>query len=337
MAYVNQDQTYTQDLTADNVNQLVDILFPYHDGEYPHRRKDLYDIKLKIDTGGGSVDVLVQTDNQSIPIFISGITTNGVEEVFLNVSDILGVCKQWQIRIIGVCPDFKLVSIQVDFELRPEPLTYIKVNLLDFGVVSPNKKRIRVWSFTLENLDTDEDISIVPIIDGVAKTAQTFNPTYPETIFYQFTEDEWGTDIALQIQSCCGFELYKIHTPVGVQILPVAKRFDQVGPEQFFRWGKIQLLVIRLIAFGGTSIPGTIYFEDNSKYTFTLTVADGKEGIYETMIPKTVAGQIVRVELGPTAFDFHRYYITAKVAKSGKDTENEWVQLDDNYSQGMGQ
>lgn len=339
MAYSDQTQTYTQNLTADSTQQLVDLLFPWMDGDAPHRRKDLYTLKLKINTGGSALDVLIQTENQTIPIFVGTINTSTLTEVFLDISDILGVCKIWQLRLIGIVADFTLAELQFDFDFRPEPVSFVKVNLTEFGVISPNKKRIRTWPVTLENVVTTEDVSITPYIDGVAQTALTITggPTYPKTVFYQFTADQWGTDFALAIHSCCAMEVYRVHPPIGVQILPIAKRFDQVGPEQFFRWGKIQLLVIRLIAFGGTSIPGTIYFEDNSKYPFTLTVVDGKEGVYEVSVPKTVAGQIARVELGPTAFDFHRYYITAKVAKAGKDTENEWVQMDDNYSQGASQ
>lgn len=343
MPYTTGSFTYTQDLTADNTKQLVDIMTPVFDGDMPHQRKDTSSLKLKIYTGGDIVDVFVYTDNQEDPtfgpIYIASIQSDmQVKDVLLDLSEIIGVCKWFQVRIIGIVSDFNLAEMAIEFSPRPVQTTFIKVNLMDLGIVSPNKKRMRVWPITVDILD-GELADIVPYIDGVAQPALTIQneqDDYPMTHFYHFTTDALGIDFALAIHSCCAMEIYKVHQPIGVQILPVTKRFDQVGPEEFFRYGKIRKLICRILAFGGTVIPFKIYFQDMEAYTGNLTVVDGKEDNYEIDVPQTVAGQITRIEFGPTNFDFHRYYIRAKVAKAGKDTEVEWVGLTDGYDKMQG-
>src|SRR6266705_1813332 len=136
MAYTDTNFTYEQDFTADNEKQLVDLLTPIFDGESLHRRKDTASIKLKIQTGGDIVDVFVITDNlddtgELTPIYVGSILNDVLSEVILDVSEMIGICKTVQFRIIGLVSDFELASIIVDFTLRPEQTSYVRINLMD--------------------------------------------------------------------------------------------------------------------------------------------------------------------------------------------------------------
>lgn len=341
MAYTDSSFVYTQTLTADDTRQLVDILTPFYDGDTPFRRKDAGCLTLTGSTGGDLMDVYIYTDNvdssnYTVPIYIGSFQADFPQEVAFDISEFLGVCKKFQIRMIGLVADFNLSRVVIDYSLRPEQSTYMKVNLMDLGIISPNKKRIRVWPISIDVLD-GELANIVPYIDGVAQPVlviQNAVDDYPQTVFYHFTTDVLGIDYALSIHGCCAFEVYKVFQPVGVQILPIAKRFDQVGPEHFFKYGKVKSLLIRILPFG-VAIPYTVYFQDAVKLSGTLTVVSGVEDVYEIGIPKGVSGQVTRIELGPTLFDFHRYYVQAQVAKSGRDTELEWVPLTDNFQGGQ--
>lgn len=327
MAYSEETLSIAFDETADDTRQLIDLWFPIVKGNSSNNRKDSYDIKFTINTGGSTVYVLIYVPGQTAPIQAGTLNTNSLEESILDISEVIGVTKSWQLRLVGLVHTFKLSEIIIYFDQRPEQLKFLKHRF----ALGPNKKRIRVIPVTIDTLG--EEVTIIGYVDGVAGEVVEFTSSYPKTIFYHFAEDVFGVDYEISIRACDVFELYKIHAPVGVQILPIAKRFDQVGPEDFFRYGKIHSLLIRLAAFGGTEIPVKIYMQDDEVYETTLTVVDGVEDVYEVKVPKTTAGTVTRVELGPTEFDFHRYYIHMKVAKAGRDTEMEWVPLVDNYGE----
>jgi len=209
-------------------------------------------------------------------------------------------------------------------EIYPQQALSITLPVTNFG--NANKKRIRVRPFVLS---APSPVSIIhtPLVDGVATASSIFSVgTEKKTYFHFFKTDVFGVDYGGYFTASSEFEVGEILPPEIVQILPIAKQFDQVGPEEFFRYGKIKMIELRVLAYG-TSIPFTIYFNDNTNYTGTFTTVNGKESTYFIMLPKGTSGNIVRVELGPTNFDFHRFYTRLQVTRSGKDTELEWINL----------
>ena len=322
MAYTPQTLTITQDVTAANVKQIVDILTPRLYGSSTFNRKDSYTLKCNVDTGGDELHVLIYPSHSDIPIYAGNFTTTELTECFLDISGSVGLTKYWQVRFVGLLADFKLSGFAIDCEPRPEPVTFYNHVLAETG---PNKKRIRVWPVTINTIG--EDVIMTPYVDGVAQPTLTINSTYPKTFFYQFITDVFGIDHGYTLAGACAFELHKIHEPQGVQILPIAKRYDQVGADELFRYGKIKEFFVRILPIGGTVIPFSVIFQDDPVYTSTLTVVDGVEDTYKVSVPKTVAGEIVRIEFGPTAFDMHRYYVVVKFSRNGKDTELDYVTL----------
>lgn len=325
MAYISDTLSILQDTTAENENQLVDILFPVIFGGSLHNRKDSFSLKLEINTGGGDLYLLIYKSDQTLPIYTNVINSATLQEKIIDISNIVGITKYWQIRLVGLVPDFKLSSVTLDYEDRPEQQTFVRVPWVNLG---PNKKRIRVWPVTIDGILNTNEISVIVYADGTALPEQIFTSDYPKTHLYQITTDVFAVDYAISIHCCDLFELYKIHEPTGVQVLPIAKRYDQVGSTELFRYGKIKSFIVRVMPFGGTSLPYKIIFQDNIEESGIITLTEGKEDTYEVNVTKTTAGQILRIELGPTEFDFHRFYVRVKAALSGKDTEQTWIELE---------
>lgn len=223
------------------------------------------------------------------------------------------------------CPfEFYEIIQPKNVELFPEQLQNYTIPVTDFG--NPNKKRIRVWPFTIDTFG--QDVIFTPNVDGVNGTPTTFNTTGKTTVFHHFTTDIFGINYSGNFDGTSAFELWQVHEPFIVQILPIARRFDQIGPEELFEYSKIRAFEVRLLAFSGTSIPYNVYFEDVSITNGSFAVTDSKEGTFRISLPKTVAGTDLRIELGPTSFDFHRWYTRIQIMTEGRiNTENQWIQL----------
>lgn len=147
------------------------------------------------------------------------------------------------------------------------------------------------------------------------------------THLHFFKTDVFGVDYEMLIRSVTPFEVWEIQAPDFVQILPIAKQFDQAGPIELFRYGKIKAFEVRIIAFGGTTIPYTIYFEDTIEDSGVITTVDSKETVQKIDVPKSTTGTALRLELGPTAFNFHIIDTRVQIVRSGHQTDGEWVPL----------
>jgi hypothetical protein len=211
-----------------------------------------------------------------------------------------------------------------DIELFPDRLEYMVVPVTNFG--SPVKKRVRGWPFMINTFG--QNITFTPIVDRVQLAPITFNTPDKQTIRVFYKTDVFGIDFSGIWQGGL-FELWQIGEPDVVQSLPPARQFDQVGPMELFRIGKISKVEVRVLPFNGTSIPFNIYFSDNSAYVGTFNVVANVEQSVFVDVPKGTTGSILRVELGPTAFDFHRYYMKFLVAPQAgqENTENQWITI----------
>lgn len=136
--------------------------------------------------------------------------------------------------------------------------------------------------------------------------------------------------------STCIFEFYEMQKPEDVEVLPVPKRFDQLGPMRFDKIGKIFALRIRLIMNGTTtSLPFAIYGDDSETsphlnsplYSDSFAVRPGFDNVYEIQLPKSVNTDIFRLTLGPVADSFHRYNVIVKVHISGMQGQAKWLPI----------
>jgi hypothetical protein len=173
------------------------------------------------------------------------------------------------------------------------------------------------------------NVTFTPIVDNIAYSPTIFNTPVPTTVFHYFSTDIFGIDFSgeLTTSDTAGFEFGGLLKPEEVQVLPVAKTFDQVGPIELDRLGKLIAFRVRGIFFTD-SIPVTVYVEDTVAHTFTLLTAIGKDKTYEQMqMPKTLAGTTMRFEIGPSAAAFHRYDVSICIVQSGMKAGKDWIKL----------
>jgi hypothetical protein len=301
--------------------QTVTFLSPVLDAGLPRNRKDALTFKVRFASYSSDLFIYIITDG-GVTTYAGGTSTvdGTVQEKFIDLATI-PVSRTYQIAFTGAFANFELQDFSIDFEPRPTLLSRMIIRATNFG--NPGKKRVRTWPHHIDTLGND--VVFTPNVDGTAVATSTHNSSYPKTIFHQFLTDSFGVDYGGVFTCAAGeFEYYEGGSPIVVHVLPPAIRFDQVGPEELIRYGKLLEFEFRLLAYG-TTIPYTIIFSDNRMANGDISTRYGEEWTYSIPVPKGMGGTILRIELGPTAFDFHRYYARVKVARSGNDTQNEWM------------
>lgn len=309
--------------------QSFNISFTYKDNGKPRQRKDTYTLKSRCFTGTGSISAVITDENNNV-VNVSGslISATGVTEQYLDLSQQYQVIlpKSYQIKLTGSASDLTVEDISIDYDPRPVPLSFVKIQPSNFGI--PSKKRIRTWPVVIDT--RGQNVLCTPSVDNINQTITTFNSSYKETEYYFFVTDVFGVDYGMTLYDPSGLmEIWEIGTPDIVQQLPIPRRFDQIGPQEFERYGKLVQIELRVLPIGGTSIPFIIYFSDSSVWNGVFTVVDGVEDSYYLDVPKGTSGRILRVVLGPTGFNFHRYYMKFRVGQqSGQaNTELMWITI----------
>jgi hypothetical protein len=308
-------------------NQTFNLKWVVTDGGTPRNRKDGSTFKCRCYTGGtDTFSVVIYSDllvGGSVGTISSA--TSGLDK-YLDISQniYIGLCKTYAVSLTGFVADLIIEDWEISYELRPEQVSYKKILNTNFG--NANKKRIRNWPLVIDTLGNT--VVWTPTVDDVVFAGTNLSSTNKDTKHTFYSTDAFGIDYGGTLYCATGlFEFYEMLQPAVVQVLPIAKRFDQIGPEEFFKYGKIKQFELRVQPDGGSSIPYTIYFSDTVKTTGSISVTDGKEDSYFIDVSKGTNGRIVRVTFGPTSFNFHRFYVRMQVAPSGKDTELNWIQI----------
>lgn len=290
-------------------------------------RKRIATIPFQLDSLGNDVTVIPYLDGVAQPTgtYNSSRKTSFNYEFLIEGGDLARALDyEYVIHSAGLFEFFGFGEPRIVETYQQQTRGFV-IPVSNFG--NAQKKRLRVWPFVISSPTIANSVTYTPIVDG-STTLPTVFIVGQEKITYRhfFKTDIFGVDYGGYFSSTVDFEVDQILPPEIVETLPIAKQFDQLGPEEFFRYGKVKQIEIRVLPYG-ESIPYTIYFNDTSSKTGTFTVVYGKEDSYYLMMPKNVAGHVIRIELGPTSFDFHRFYMRVQVAKSGKDTDLEWINL----------
>ncbi len=305
--------------------QIVSILSVAEDAKTPRQRKDLSTLKSGIFTNGDNLPITLLTD---VGVYLIGNLNSSSlnSETFLDVSQIIPIAKWWQFQLIGAVGGLNISDISIDADARPIPLTFLRNYNNNYG--TGVKKRRRAWPFVIDT--RGQNVTFTPIADNVNLPSQVFNTNEKTTVLYQIKTDiiaiDWGSTLLLAPGGIYGFEFWGELPPDFVQVFPIARRFDQVGPQELFRYGRIEKIEYRLLPYG-ISIPFNIYLNDISMSTGIIDCISGQENSYFINCPKGTSGSILRIELGPTNFDFHRFYARALVILSGTDKEGQWIPL----------
>lgn len=213
-------------------------------------------------------------------------------------------------------------------EVLPPRLKEFRIPENNYGIAS--RKRIRTLPMELNT--NGYSVSFVPIVDGISCTPSTLTSSTRKTVFHYFESDIFGTDFSGELVGTQPFEFYGLLKPENVEILPVAKKLDQIGPLRLDKVGKLLACRFRCIAQGSENLKLYFYDEEGVNlstpiHTETITTIANYDEIYEFNFPKTVKGSTIRIVIGPSTLPFHRYDIQLKINLSGMDSDPKWIKV----------
>lgn len=302
------------------------LLAGKYDFGSPRRRKDLYTIHIGV-SGSGSCVVSYAIDNSGSFTSLTTITLNSSTFDFVLSFETVDpdlIARILQLKIAGTATDFTLNYILIEYDNRPEQVTALKLPSWNGGTAS--KKRLRVWPIELDLMGAN--VTFTPYFDGVADSSKNVALTGSahKTYLLHYAYDCFNIDYSGVLIGDGPFEVWNILAPEVVQVLPIAKRFDQIGPEELGRYAKINTMEVRMLAFG-VLVPYKVFFQDGVQTQGNLVTVSGVEDTYELNFNRGVAGKVLRIEFGPTNFDFHRYYARILCIKTGDASEKGWVTI----------
>ncbi|KKL98968.1 hypothetical protein LCGC14_1819140, partial [marine sediment metagenome] len=207
------------------------------------------------------------------------------------------------------------IDLQESISEKLPPLaTYLEIPPSNFGVAG--KKRIRTMPFEINT--RGGTVTFTPKVDGVVKTASTHSSSEKRTKLHLFATDVFGIDYGGTLSSDDPFEFYGLQSPENVQLLPVAKVFDQIGPFSLDRGAWFKELRLRIVPTGSL-ITWTLYLSDTQEDTGSIITTPDVEKVYEVYFTRAVKGTVVRLELASDDA-FHRIGGEIRYGDSGGAT-----------------
>lgn len=317
------------------------LVIPSNDYGSPNRKRHT-SYKFQINTRGfqctftPTLDGVLQIG--TFDSYTFSTTRKQIVEYFFQVSEGDIIAKEVGGILAGNGPfEFYQVIIPQKIEVLPDRLTFYRIPNSNYG--HPGKKRFRTIPFIIDTYG--QNVTFIPIVDGIQYPGQIFNTIGKITVYYYFNTDMFGIDIGGIIESNnqTPFEFYELAQPENVESLPVPKKYDQLGAVRFDKIGKLFTFRTRLVMTGTTvSLPYAILTDQNSQmdpaynqtntnpiFSGIIPVVPNVDGVYEVNLPKSVNGTIFRLVLGPSNDPFHRYDCQMKVSSSGMESDSKWV------------
>lgn len=283
-------------------------------------RKRIAQFAFVIDTKGNSVVFTPIVDGVSFPS--QTYSTNRKQTVIYTfVTEATGIDIEGTLSALS--GDFEYYGPDYNdcvYEKLPAIASFMRLNTTNWG--SAARKRIRTIPLVIDT--KGQNVVYTPTVDGVAYPPATFNTTEKRTVLYYFETDAFGIDVGGTLTGS-GFEFYAMLTPEVVEVLPVAKKFDQLGPIEFKKLGKLFAFRLRIVALG-PSLTYRVFMQDQLVASGTIATTPNVQAMHEVRFPKFVMGQICRIEL-QSPMEFHRLYGEYQVAISGAETSMKWVKM----------
>lgn len=200
---------------TDNIN--FKFLTVYDHNQQPRHRKDTYTLKITADTGNEEINVILRgyKDDKTVVTYTTTATFDGRSEKYFTVNGNVDLVKYYQLELNGEVPVCKIYNFSVDYDPRPEQLTYLRLPPSNFGVAG--RKRIPEIPMVIDTLG--EDVVFTPIIDGVVQPTSTINKTDKAVYHHWFVDDKVGFDIGGTLSGNL-FEFYELISPKEVEIVP---------------------------------------------------------------------------------------------------------------------
>lgn len=293
------------------------LIPPNNYGQPGRKRHSSY--KFSINTNGANVRFTPIIDLvEKTPKIFNTPSKELVEYFFLE--DTTGIDIGGKLESLTDTPfEFYGILIPEKVEMLPPRLEEFRIPENNYGVAAP--KRIRTMPMEINT--NGSDVVFTPIVDNIRWPSTILNTPTRKTTFHFFDSDVFGTDYSGELVGSSPFEFYGLLKPEEVEVLPVAKVFDQIGPIHLSRIGKIIGFRIRIIT-NEDVLPWTMYGEDDVIATGTLVTVPGKDAVYEQQwLAKGRNATISRVEFGPSPGKkpFHRYYVDVRYNIGGKDVQ----------------
>ncbi len=292
------------------------LRIPNNDYGIPNRKRHS-SYKFQINTRGGEVRFTPIIDGTSYAPLLFTTSAKRTVEYFFSV-DTIGI------DIGGILESVDDIPFEYYGVIKPQEIEVLPPRLKEFRIPENNlghAARKRVRTIPMEINTNGSDVIFTPIVDLIPGTPTTLNTPVRQTTFHYFTNDSFGVDYSGELVGTEPFEFYGLRKPELVEVLPVGKKFDQVGPLHLSRIGKVIGFRLRVIA-QGTSLPWKLIMQDQEIAEGTLVTVPDVDDVYEEeWITKHRLGVISRFTLGPTSVPFHRYYIEFLINYGGNDTQ----------------
>lgn len=303
----------------------------YDDNQQPNNRKESFTFRINVHSPNTAISVVVKNDADGETEVLNATLHENFNEGTTTSIEEFSKCHKYQLILSGTTDIFKLHDYTIYYEALPEPLAYLKLKYNNYESAAP--KRIATQPFVIDTLGNT--IEIVPSIDQVAKTALQFNTTDKRTVLYYYTAETEGIDWEYEIRALSGrFEFYSMMNPEILEVLPVAKKYDQVGPIEFNRVGTLMGMRIRMRVNIGANpsviVPVKIYAQDELEYEYNITVDKATDQVFEKMrFPQTKHATVAKAIIGPTTPEvtFHRYWVEWLVNIGGGPENSEIVRV----------
>ena len=313
------DGSYSQDIYYQSI---------CHATETPQSRKDLFTLKLWMQSGGSNINVILQDEFKRQ--YTWNTSGSGTDVIYLEAHGILiDLSQRFSLIILGSVTDFKLDQWSLSYDARPEKECFLYIPPNNFG--SPSKKRIRTLPMVIDTLGGN--VTYQPIVDHqLISPTSIFRTQEKQTVYHLFQTDVFGVDYGgtlEQVSSNRPFEFYGLMTPVSVEELPPPKLFDQIGPYAFDKKCKIYGFRVRMVSFT-TSISYTIYGDDVAIHNGTFATIPNIDTTYEVLrLPPGLIANVVRIEFSSPddTAPFMRFYVQIRVTVSGMQTDEKWVTI----------
>lgn len=324
------------------------LIIPPNDYGTPHRKRHT-SYKFQIITRGQPVTFTPLLDGQTYSSRDYNTVRKQTVEYFFDIAanDVIGIDIGGTLASATIPPtpfEFYGTVIPEKVEVLPDRLELFRIPNDNFG--SAARKRVRTIPMVIDTYG--QNVLFTPVVDGVLQVnTTTFNTTGKTTVFHYFINDIFGVDFGGFLQSSTTppmpFEFYGLGQPENVEVLPVPKMFDQIGPITFDKIGKFFELRTRAIFMGDSVVPIAFYAETDvlpypTSFEFpsdptgpipifstNLNVVPYTDQIWSTYLPKSINSSVLRITIGPTQNPFHRYDMKVRVSDSGMQSDSKWV------------
>jgi len=291
-------------------------------------RKRFIQYALVIDTRGQNVIMQPLIDSIAVAGAAKIINTNDKRTVITTMpSSAIGVDIACTLTATtGQTFEFYQVNLDESvYEKLPPLARYLTLQTTNYGTAA--KKRIRTIPMVIDTRGFD--VKFTPIVDGVTYPSSTFNTNDKRTVLHYFENTGQGTPFGIDyggtLEGNAEFEFYTLLQPENVETLPVGKKFDQFGPVEFTKVGKIREISIRMVATG-SNLNFKIFASDNPILSGSIPTVVNREKTYVISCPKGVNPNIFRMEIDSPAI-FHRFDSEVKINIDGAQTENKRVRI----------